>query len=181
MAGFATDTTTSIAKVLWTEGDRQRVVEVTIASDGVNDPDWTATVDGQPAHLEVGLEVLIDGITPPVGCPHDGCTYLAVDVVDLTEHWDANPFRGASGACQATETPVRQPRWTVEDEILVGPEEDGRRFIQGPLDWGWETDEQAAEAYADSHGLSYERQYLDPDRGDAGPFTVYVIVDGSDK
>jgi len=61
MAGLAVDTWTRTFRVVTPD---VQVVVITVESDGVNEPDVSATVDGREVLVQVDFELLIDGLTP---------------------------------------------------------------------------------------------------------------------
>jgi hypothetical protein len=89
MAGQPTDSWTRRFTVSLTSTPGTHTVVVTERGDGVNDPEISATVDGQPVEVAVASEVLVDGITPAwIDCPN--CRYRAIDEEDLTDHHALN-------------------------------------------------------------------------------------------
>jgi hypothetical protein len=89
MAGQATDSWTRRCTVSFVSNSDAHTVVVTEQGDGVNDPQISATLDGQPVTVTVTSEVLVDGITAVwLDCPN--CTYRAIDDEDLAEHQALN-------------------------------------------------------------------------------------------
>ena len=65
MAGFATDTSRERYRVPGPTPAASAASGLLVADhDGVNEPDWTATIDDHPADLTISRQVWIDGITP---------------------------------------------------------------------------------------------------------------------